>query len=66
MKYVRCDSHCKFPAYDKEEIDAMMVNLCNKEEVENKLITKQNLILCGTTEPDNSLGIDGDIYLLYE
>jgi hypothetical protein len=21
MKYVRCDSHCKYPAYDKEEID---------------------------------------------
>lgn len=28
MKYVRCDSHCKFPAYDKEEVD----NLFYKKE----------------------------------
>ena len=27
MKYVRCDSHCKYPAYDKEEIDNLLSNL---------------------------------------
>ncbi len=34
MKYVRCDSHCKFPAYDKEEIDNLFYN---KTEVEEKI-----------------------------
>lgn len=23
-KYVRCESHCKYPAYDKEEVDALL------------------------------------------
>lgn len=26
MKYVRCDSHCKYPAYDQEEIDNLFYN----------------------------------------
>lgn len=25
-KYVRCNSHCKYPAYDKNEIDDLLLN----------------------------------------
>lgn len=65
-KYVRCDGHCKYPAYDKEDINEMMSDIYKKEEVDNKMTTKQNTVLSGTTEPDNSLGVDGDIYLKYD
>lgn len=27
MKYVRCDSHCKYPAYDKEEINSIVASI---------------------------------------
>ena len=36
MKYVRCDSHCKFPAYDKEEVDNLLKDKINNEEVIKK------------------------------
>lgn len=36
-KYVRCDSHCKYPAYDKEEVD----NLLEKTDIELKGLTKE-------------------------
>lgn len=29
------------------------------------LASKQNVVLSGTTEPDPSLGNDGDIYIMY-
>lgn len=78
-KYVRCNSHCKYPAYDKEEVDALLddkyskeetnallQNIYVKEEVDANMEQKQNTVLSGTTEPDNSLGVDGDIYLKYD
>lgn len=33
-KYVRCNSHCKYPAYDKEEIDNLFYK---KTEVDSKV-----------------------------
>lgn len=33
-KYVRCNSHCKYPAYDKEEIDNLFYK---KTEVDSKI-----------------------------
>ena len=36
MKYVRCDSHCKFPAYDKEEVDNLLNDKANKTDVYTK------------------------------
>lgn len=35
------------------------------QQINNLLGNKQNTILSGTTEPLNSLGVDGDIYLQY-
>ena len=32
-KYVRCNSHCKYPAYDKEEVDALLINKANSSDV---------------------------------
>lgn len=37
MKYVRCDSHCKYPAYDKEEMDNLLKDKANATEVPKKL-----------------------------
>jgi hypothetical protein len=56
MKYVRCDSHCKFPAYDKEEVDNLIKEV--KEETPK--------IYYGTEEPSTDIGKDGDVYLKYE
>lgn len=68
MKYVRCEGHCKYPAYDKEEVDNLLSNKIDKgdfytkEEVDSKIKN----IYSGTTDPEASLGNDGDIYLKYE
>lgn len=35
------------------------------QQINNLLGNKQNTILSGTTEPLNSFGVDGDIYLQY-
>ena len=32
MKYVRCDGHCKYPAYDKNEIDEQMAKVVLKDD----------------------------------
>ena len=55
MKNVRCDSHCKYPAYDKEEIDDLMKEI--KEQIPN--------IYNGIEEPSESVGVDGDVYFQY-
>lgn len=34
--------------------------------VNTQLLTKQNVVLSGTSDPDSSLGEDGDIYIQYE
>lgn len=31
MKYVRCDSHCKYPAYTQEEIDEKLKAIKDKD-----------------------------------
>lgn len=36
MKYVRCDSHCKYPAYDKEEVDNLLKDKANNVDVYKK------------------------------
>lgn len=69
-KYVRCNSHCKYPAYDKEEVDNLLEgksDVAEIEELENRIdAKKQNTILAGTSEPSSDLGVDGDIYLKHE
>ena len=65
-KYVRCNSHCKYPAYDKEEVDNLLkekTDIADMEAMDNK---KQNIVLSGTEDPASDLGTDGDIYLKYE
>ena len=32
MKYVRCDSHCKYPAYDKNEVDELLKKKTGKSD----------------------------------
>lgn len=65
MKYVRDKSHSKHEAYTKEDIDKLLEDKITKEEV-TKELEKEADIYSGTTEPDSSLGKDGDIYLKYE
>ena len=55
-KYVRDNSHSRYEAYTKEEMDNLL----------NKKVEEAPSILSGTSEPDSSLGKDGDIYLKYE
>ena len=45
MKYVRCDGHCKYPAYDKEEIDNLLKDKANSVDV----YTKTNVAVVDTT-----------------
>lgn len=35
-KYVRCNSHCKYPAYDKEEVDTLLKEKANTSNVYTK------------------------------
>lgn len=40
-KYVRCGSHCKYPAYDKEEVDALLEKKIDATEI----YTKGNFVI---------------------
>ena len=61
MKYVRDKSHSKFEAYTKEETNNLLEKKVNTEDFD-----KEPVIHSGTSNPDSSLGKDGDIYLKYE
>lgn len=55
-KYVRCNSHCKYPAYDKEEIDNLFYK---KTEVDSKVTEineKYAVVDVTTTVRDSSSG----------
>ena len=49
QKYVRCDSHCKYPAYSKDEVDALVEEkLETKTEKNDFALIKQTI----TTDAD--------------
>lgn len=37
MKYVRCEGHCKYPAYDKEEIDNLFYKKTEMDTTLNQM-----------------------------
>ena len=52
MKYVRCEGHCKYPAYDKEEVDNLFENVYKKGDfavLTGQIVMTNNL---GTKEVD--------------
>jgi hypothetical protein len=50
-KYVRCNSHCKYPAYDKEEVDALLSEKANA----NNIYEKGNFVVLEHTIPIGGL-----------
>jgi hypothetical protein len=50
-KYVRCNSHCKYPAYDKEEVDALLSEKANA----NNIYEKGNFVVLEHTIPIGTL-----------
>ena len=61
--YVHSASHAKHPAYNKDEVDALLSPM--NTSISNLNANKQNNVLSGTDTPSSSLGNDGDIYLQY-
>lgn len=63
MKYVRCDSHCKFPAYDKEEVDSLLSDKANKTDVYTKTEadTKHNELIKKVYVKDDYAVLTGTI-----
>lgn len=48
------------------DTDVKLENYYTRKEVDNSLELRQRKILSGTTEPNNSIGMDGDIFVLLE
>ena len=61
--YARCNSHCKFPVYTKEQANEKFVD---KEEVYTKeeIDAKETKIANGTTLPESAE--EDTIFLLYK
>lgn len=68
--YGRCESHCKFPIYDKEQVDELLEGkadaseVYNKEEIDKKLenVSASN-IADGNVLPETAE--EGTIFLLW-
>lgn len=69
--YGRCNAHCKYPIYDKEQIDNFLVekantsDVYNKEEIDTKLenVSASN-IADGNVLPETAE--EGTIFLLWK
>ena len=48
-KYVRCNSHCKYPAYDKEEIDNLFYKKTDTDAKLNEISNKFAVVDVTTT-----------------
>lgn len=64
--YVRCGSHCKHPAYTKEDVDTLLNNRYTKEEIDELVPKKTDLeeyAKVGTVLYYNGDGTNGTVEL---